>query len=125
MHCARLIDKLRLHSAKELPEDYVRVLGHKHGTDGQFLKHFGLTFEQVAAEVDGKSDQELSAWFESAVEDFSEKKDAWNELAPHLGKEGYPMHRALKYAVQNFYKAVEWDPSVSTFQLIDLDEGRA
>lgn len=120
---ARVIDKIRLHRDGELPEEYCGVLGHKLGTDGQFLGHFGVTFEQVTEAVLSKDDTALADWLEVAVEDFPAKKEAWNELAPELGKDGTAMARAFKYAVRKYFPDNKPPAGVGTiFELIDFDE---
>ena len=125
LHWARLIDKTRQHLEGNLPEDYSTAFGHQHGIDGQFLSHFGLTIEQVTEAVVKKSDNELSTWLQQTVEDFTNKRNTWNTLAPNLGKQGFPMDRSLKIAMKRIYKDYDWSPEISAFELIDLDERRA
>lgn len=124
MHWARFIDKVRQHLDGVLPQEFAQALGHTHGVDGQFLAHFGLTIEQVKENVDGKSDTELALWLEQSVDGFPEAKQAWNELAPNLGRAGFPMDRALKIAMKRLYRDFEWSPTMSVFELIEMDEGR-
>lgn len=38
-HLARFTDKIRLHLANELPEDYQFAFCHKKGVDGTNIKH--------------------------------------------------------------------------------------
>ena len=125
MHWGRFIDKVRQHLAGALPEDFVAALGHPHGVDGQFLGHFDLTIELVTEAVTDHNDEELATWLEESVEDFQTKRTSWNELAPNLGRPGYPMDRILKIAMKRLYKEFDWSPEVGVFALIDLDEGRA
>ncbi|MCP5537383.1 MAG: DUF5069 domain-containing protein [Akkermansiaceae bacterium] len=125
MHWARLIDKIRQHHAGELPEEFVAALGHPQGVDGHFLGHFGLTIEQAIQAVTGKTDAELAGWLEMSVDGFETKRCAWNELAPNLGRQGYPMDRMLKIAMKRLYKGFDWSPEMSVFELIDRDEGRS
>ncbi len=74
--------------------------------------------------VEEKTDTELTDWLEKTVEDFCTKRNGWNELAPNLGRQGFPMDRILKIAMKRLYKGNEWSPEMSVFELIDLDEGR-
>lgn len=99
------------------------ALGHQHGVDGHFLEHFGLDIDTVKKAVRSNDEGALSEWLAKSVDDFTEKRDSWNELAPNLGREGYPMHRMLKVAVKRIYGGLEWDPSKSAFEMIELDEG--
>lgn len=126
MHWGRFIDKIRLHQLGELPKEYSEVLGHKLGVDGTFLKHFGLTIEQVTQSVAGKSDPELALWIERVVDNFPAKSDSWNDLAPDLGKEGTAMHRAFKFAIKRYFPDGDAPAAAETcFGLIEFDEGRA
>jgi hypothetical protein len=124
-HWARFIDKVRQHLVGTLPNEYAKVLGHSHGVDGQFLDHFGLTIELVTKAVDGKTDTELAEWLERTMDNYAVKRNSWNELAPNLGKPGFPMDRIVKIAVKRIYKEVIWSPELSVFDIIDIDEGRA
>jgi len=125
LHWGRFIDKIRQHLAGELPDDFVAALGHQHGVDGQFLEHFDLTLEQVTEAVEEKTDTELTDWLEKTVAEFPTKRNGWNELAPNLGRQGFPMDRILKIAMKRLYKGYEWSPEMSVFELIELDEGRS
>ncbi|BDS07122.1 hypothetical protein NT6N_21620 [Oceaniferula spumae] len=126
MFWARLIDKVRLYQDGDLPEDYSGVLGHKLGTDGQFLGHFGLSFDQVTEAVPGKDDTALATWLEEVVDDFPAKRDSWNELAPELGKDGTAMERGFKYAIRKYFPDTDPPAGVDTiFGLIEFDESRA
>ena len=124
LHWARLIDKLRQHIAGLLSEEYAVMLGHPHGVDGKFLEHFDLTIEQVTQAVADNEDTLLANWLETSVDDFHSKRKTWNELAPNLGRQGFPMDRAMKIAMRRRYKEFDWSPEISVFELIEMDEGR-
>jgi hypothetical protein len=61
----------------------------------------------------------------TAVEKLSaEKVAAWNELAPNIGKPGFPMHRGFSWMVRQLYGGVPPDPRInSAFTAIAFDEG--
>lgn len=124
MHWGRLIDKIRQNLSGNLPAEFVSALGHAQGVDGHFLTHFDLTLELVTEAVTDKTDTELASWLEREVEDFHTKRSSWNELAPNLGRPGFPMDRMLKIAMKRIYKEFAWSPGMSVFELIELDEGR-
>lgn len=117
MHWGRFIDKVRQHLAGELPDEFVSALGHQYGVDGQFLEHFDLTLEEVSEAVTCNNDLELADLLTKVVEDFQSKRRSWNELAPKLGRRGFPMDRMLKIAMKCLYKGYEWSPEMSVFEL--------
>ena len=125
-HLARLTDKIRLHLAGQLPEDYQRPLFHPRGVDGFFMNHFGLGKEELLAAVQASNhdDAVMAAWFEARIGNDEQKKKDWNELAVNLGKPGQPMHETLVWAKQK-YNFPGDDPNLdSVFKSIEWDEGR-
>ena len=60
-HFARMCDKIRLHAAGKLPEDYHELLGK--GFDGRVVKFFRVPYEEVRELViAGLSDEKVFAW---------------------------------------------------------------
>lgn len=121
---ARLTDKTRWMRQGKLPQDYLILLGHSRGIDGHFLRHFGLdkevTLETIAIEPD---DPGVERWFlaQSGVTDASIQN--WNDLAPHLGRRGWPGERELAIAIQRIYGGSVINSPVETlFDLIRIDE---
>lgn len=121
---ARLTDKTRWMRQGKLPQDYLMLLGHPRGIDGHFLRHFDLnkdgTLEAIAAQPD---DPSVEQWFlaQSGVTDARIQK--WNDLAPNLGRRGWPGERELAIAIQRFYGGTVIDSPVETlFDLIRIDE---
>jgi len=125
-HLARLTDKIRLHLAEQLPEDYQKPLFHPRGVDGFFMNHFGLSKEELLAAVrtSNHDDAAMAVWFESRIGNNEEKKKSWNELAVNLGKPGQPMHETLEWAKKKWNFPGD-DPNLdSVFKTIEWDEGR-
>ena len=124
-HLARFTDKIRLHLAGALPEDYQLPLFHERGVDGFFMVHFGLSKEELLAAVkSSKNDTEVATWFESRIGHDDEKKESWDEFSVNLGKPGHPMHETLAWARKKYNSQCD-DPSVdSVFKSIEWDEGR-
>ena len=124
-HLARITDKIRLHLAGELPEDYQLPLFHQRGVDGYFMNHFGLGKEELLSMVKAsKNDADVTAWFESRIGNDDQRKNNWNEFSVNLGKPGHPMHEALAWARKK-YNSQCTDPSIdSVFLSIEWDEGR-
>lgn len=121
-HLARYVDKIRLYQRGQLPHAYAAVLGHRLGVDGVFVKHFGLTHKQMSAAVAECSDDDsLAAWFDAVTD--AALRETWNEMAPNLGRQGYPMHRVWRIARRTIYQgdAAGFD---TVFEALDWDEGR-
>lgn len=121
---ARLVDKTRWMRQGKLPPDYLMLLGHPRGIDGHFLRHFDLdkdaTLEVIAAQPD---DSGVEQWFlaQNGVTDAAIKR--WNDLAPNLGRHGWPGERELAIAIERFYGGTVMESPVETlFDLIRLDE---
>lgn len=121
---ARLTDKVRLMSLGKLPQDYSMLLGHPRGMDGSFLRHFGLeketTLETIVLQAD---DHGVEQWFlvQTGVTDASIQ--SWNDLAPNLGRRGWPGERELAIAIKRFYAGTVMKSPVETlFDLIRMDE---
>ena len=126
LHFARFTDKIRLHLAGQLPEDYQRPLFHPRGVDGFFMAHFGLSKEELLAAVQTSNhdDAEMAAWFESRIGHDEQKKKDWNELAANLGKPGQPMHETLAWAKKKWNFPADAPDLDSVFKSIEWDEGR-
>ncbi|MEO7677702.1 MAG: DUF5069 domain-containing protein [Verrucomicrobiota bacterium] len=126
-HLARITDKIRLHLAGKLSEDYEKLLFHPRGLDGYFMSHFQLSKEDLLEMVRSaeNDDDRVIACFNRRMGGDEEKKKTWNERAVNLGKPGHPMERALAWARKE-YDFDGADPSIdSTFKLIDWDERRS
>ena len=124
MHFARFVAKARLLLADELEPEYADVFGHQHGVDGQFLGHFGFKKEAFLEVVKANDDAGVVTWLQNKVDDFEDKRTSWNELAPNLGREGFPMHKVFRIVCKRIYRYADWTPQMTVFELIDIDEGR-
>src|SRR5712691_5145313 len=125
-HLARLTDKIRLHLAGNLPEDSQMPLFHERGVDGFFMRHFGLSKEELLQAVteSNHNDNKVAAWFEARIGNDEQKKKSWNELSVNLGKPGQPMHETLEWAKKK-YNYPSDDPSLDrVFKAIEWDERR-
>jgi hypothetical protein len=126
MWLPRFIDKTRHHLAGTLDPDFVRPFCHPLATDGAFFGHFGLTKEEILAAVRDSAgdDAVVAAWFTHRPQSTPERIAAWNELAPNLGKEGFPVRRGFLWALHHYYGHATPDPRVvSVFTAIAYDEG--
>jgi hypothetical protein len=121
----RFIDKTRYHFAGTLEPDFQRPFCHVLATDGVFLSHFEIDKAEILAVVEAsKGDDGIVAkWFEARPQYTNERVSAWNELAPNIGKKGYPAHRGFLWILQQYYGGVAPDPRVdSAFTAIAYDE---
>lgn len=122
----RLVDKTRHHLAGTLPPDYVVPFCHPLATDGAFLTHFGIAREEWIAAVRTAADNDaaVTTWFLGGKECTEGKIQAWNTLAPDLGKPGFPLHRSFKLMLRTYYAGRVPDPRVEgVFTAIAYDEG--
>jgi len=126
MWLPRFIDKARHHLAGTLDPDFVRPFCHPLATDGAFFAHFGLAKEEIIRVITESkgSDDVVVDWFVRRPQGTPEKIAAWNELAPNIGKEGFPMRRGFLWALKQYYGGAAPDPRVdSVFTAIAFDEG--
>lgn len=86
-HLGRMIDKIRLHAAGKLPEEYNRNYGLSVGLDGQLCGFLGVKFEDVEARVrEGGTDAEIAEWiFARGLRPNRTQALVWNEHSRKLG----------------------------------------
>jgi len=118
----RLLAKCRAFHAGQLPEDYVVRLGHTTGVDGQFLRHFGVSKEQVL-EITKGSDAAVLAWFQSLASATPESITTWNQVAINLGRPGSPMAERLPIALRTSYSHLAHRNFQTVFEVLNADEG--
>lgn len=122
----RFIDKTRHHLAGTLEPDFVRPYCHPLATDGAFLSHFGLAKDEIVEVIrlSGGDDAPVAAWFLGRPGVTPVTIQAWNTLAPQLGKPGFPVHRGFQFLLKSYYGGQPPDPRVdSAFTAIAFDEG--
>lgn len=122
----RFVDKVRHHLAGTLDADFVRPFCHPLATDGVFLSHFALKKEEIIEVVRGSGgdDGVVARWFAARPESAPERIAAWNQLAPNIGKEGFPVRRGFLWVMKQYYGGTPPDPRVdSAFTAIAFDEG--
>ncbi len=120
---ARMIDKIRLHAAHELPADYVPNLGS--GFDERALSFLWIEYPALVERVKaGGTDEEILEWAceqgrrpsEEEIEIWNDfmRKRGWNdEATERLGQRKQESGFAERVEIQTF------------FDYIDADEGRA
>lgn len=120
-HLARFIDKIRLHNAGELPEDYQSSFRNPAALDGLFLKAFDLEAEKLVTQVShAQSDDEVANWFQTQVS--PEQCEKWNAFAIELGRPGTALGERFKQVRPVKYPNLPDDWEGTVFEAIALDE---
>nr|EES53252.1 MAG: conserved protein of unknown function [Leptospirillum ferrodiazotrophum] len=132
----RLIDKVRLHEKKLLPDDYVPNLlkGFDPETglfpfDGRFLAFVGIDPEELRKTIlDSPDDQSVLLWVDQvATAHTAEEKERWSESLS--GSFSEPTPERIAYRTHSFpglgdLLGVQSLGCANSFDLIDYDEGR-
>jgi hypothetical protein len=121
---ARLLDKIRLHAAGKLPEEYQANLGK--GFDGRITRFLHVDYDALAERVkQGGSDEEILQWCFANGRKWTndEELEVWNTFMRKVGwNDGVTptLQRRLKEG------GFENRADIQTiFDYIDLDEDRA
>ena len=118
----RMLDKVRLHAANRLREDYRANLGS--GFDARCVSFLGVEYPQLVTRVkQGGGDEEILQWcFQHGWKPSAEQIEVWNEFMRKRGwnDEATPtLQRRLREG------GFEDRTDIQTFfDFIDLDEGR-
>ncbi len=117
-----MFDKIRLHSAGKLPEDYHANLGK--GFDARALTFLDIDYPSLIERVtQGGTDEELLDWcFQRGRHPTDEQIEIWNEFMRKRGwkDDGTPV---LLRRLKEIHCEHRTDIQTS-FDFIDLDEGR-
>ena len=123
VYFGRMIDKLRLEQAGQLPSDYRENLGK--GFDGACCDFLGVSYEDLRAQVrNGDTDRELFDWCQNrgTKRDASERT-IWNA---YLSKQGWRDDLSDRLVFRKKEAGWEAREEIQTFfDYIDADEGRA
>ena len=123
-HFARMLDKIRLHQAGQLPAEYHPNLGLSVGLDGHLCGFLGIEFAAVCERVrQGGTDDEIAEWcFQHGLRPNKIQTRVWNEFARKFG---------WNDAAARFTARVKSEEGlgnrtdiVTAFDLIDFREGR-
>ena len=124
-HFARMLDKIRLHQAGRLPEEYHPNFGSRTGLDGHLCGFLGVEHAEVFERVrEGGSDEDVVRWcFQRGLRPNKMQIRIWNE---------FPRKFEWNDASSKFLPRMKQEDGlehrtdiVITFELIDLREGRA
>lgn len=122
-HLGRMLDKIRLHQAGKLPEDFRRNYGLSIGLDGQLCGFLNVKFADVEAKVQaGGSDAEIAEWiFSAGLRPNRSQAFIWNE---HSRKLGWNDRVSAYLASIRSESGCEHITAVTSFDLIELSEER-
>ncbi len=119
----RMVDKIRLHAAGELGEDYISNLGKAF--DDRCCKLLGISYEALATEVrKGLTDEQVWEWaVANGKAPDEEQTEVWNGF---MSKRGWNDEVAETLARRKKEGGFEKRDDIRTmFDYIDADEGRA
>lgn len=123
VHFGRMLDKIRLHAAGQLPPDYQKNLGI--GFDGRCCSFLNVDYPQLVAQVrQGGTDDEVLAWcHERGGPRTDEQCMIWNHFMQKLGwrddRTPVLQQRIVEFGLTNSPAPIE-----TFFDLNDVDEGR-
>lgn len=122
VYFARMVDKIRLFAAGELPEDYHPNLGG--GFDEFCCRFLWLDYPALVQRVkEGGSDEELLAWaFQRGHEPSEHDILVWNEFMRKRGWNDEASARLVQRKAESGFP--ERNDIVTFFDYIDMDEGR-
>jgi hypothetical protein len=122
VYFGRMLDKIRLHAAGQLPADYVANLGT--GFDGRCVNFLRVNYDALKPRTlaGDLSDEQLLAWcHEQGGTRTDEECEVWN---------GFMMKRGWRDAGRTILErriresGLEGQPVETMFDYLDFDEGR-
>jgi gluconokinase len=123
VYFARMLDKIRLHAAGQLPPDYHEFLGD--GFDGRCLRFLGVSYDAVKDQVAaGGSDEQILDWCRAHGRLLTdEDAEVWSDF---MRKRGWRDDASERVAFRLKEAGLEHlDAKVATmFDFLDYDEGR-
>lgn len=123
-HLGRMVDKIRLMKAGRLPEDLHRNYGLSIGLDGYLCGFLGVKFAEVEARVhEGGTDAEIAEWIMArGLRPNRMQATIWNEFSR---KVGWNDRVSAYLEKQKLEAGLEDSPACTSFDVIELTEGRA
>jgi hypothetical protein len=123
-HFARMLDKIRLHQAGQLPAEYHPNFGWSAGLDGHFCGFLGIEFGAVCERIrQGGSDNEVAEWcFQRGLRPNKMQMRVWNEFARKFGWNDLAAKFVARVKAEDGLE--DRTDIVTAFDLIDLREGR-
>ena len=124
VHFGRMLDKIRLDAAGELPPGWAEAVGVSRGFDARCCHFLGVDHADLKAEaLKGGSDEELLAWaFSRGRQPDEEDIEVWNGFMMKLGWRD-PVAARVKFRLKE--SRFPEDAVETMFDFIELDEGRS
>lgn len=122
VYFGRMLDKIRLHAAGKLPEDYQHNLGV--GFDGKCLAFLNVNYaEVVALAKKGETDEAILDWcFANGRKPSDREIEAWNAGMRHRGRNDDASARLKQVTAEAGFGG---RTDIETFfDFIDADEER-
>lgn len=116
----RILKKARLLTAGALPAEFAERFCHPSGVDGEFLRFFDLTIEDILR-LSALTDPEVVEWFH-ADPSRNAKIPEWNRVAQNLGRPGFPMADRLPVALSRTYRHVAHLNPQTVFEVLEADD---
>ncbi len=122
VYFARMLDKIRLHTAGRLPGDYHANLGG--GFDGSCCRFLWIDYPSLVERVKaGGTDDELLAWaYQQGRKPSDEEALVWNEFMRKRGWNDEASERLRQRKAESGLS--DRDDIQTFFDYIDADEGR-
>lgn len=122
VYFGRMLDKIRLHAAGQLPADYLENLGG--GFDGACCRFLKIDYPALVERTKaGGTDDEVLAWaFEKGRKPSDEEVVVWTEFMRKRGWNDEASDRLRQRKTESGFP--ERDDIQTFFDYIDLDEGR-
>jgi hypothetical protein len=125
IYFGRMLDKVRLHAAGELPPEYVSNLGDgkTNQFDGRMCRFLGVRYDDLKARaLAGGTDADVLAWAEAnGTPRTDEECHIWNRFIVKLGwrdERSHVLPERIKAA------GLEGKPIETVVDHIEFDEGR-
>ena len=123
IYFGRMIDKIRLHQAGELPPDWAKNLGS--GFDERCIHFLRISYQDLVDRMKegGGSDEDLLEWaLNAGCHPDEEDMEVWSEFMRKRGWNDEASERVtLRKSEGGFTDRAD---IVTMFQFIDADEGR-
>src|SRR5580658_7140512 len=119
----RMLDKIRLFAAGQLPNAYHPHLGD--GFDGRCLRFLHVQYEDVRQQVlAGKNDEEVLAWcYEHGRKPTEEEIETWSDFMLKRGWRDTSSDR-IAFRLKEARLEHRDADAITMFDFIDLDEDR-
>ncbi len=119
----RMLDKIRLHAAGQLPQEYHANLGG--GFDGRAVNFLWIEYAALVERVkQGGADEEILAWsFAQGRQPKPEEIEIWNDFMRKRGWNDEISERLIMRKREGGFE--DRDDIQTMFDYIDADEGRS